>query len=323
MGYKNKPKIAVIGTTPISQFHVTALRKAGFEVCGVAASAGSKTVADFAARHDIPQVWETTDRLIQDYSKWDGLLIASATSSVFPLLVNTIEIGKPILAEKPVAVSAEKLKIFEKNPPANVIVGYNRRHYNTVIEAKKFVDESRGIVSAKMCLPEVVNSTARDPLKNVRSNSVHGLDMLRFIFGELSVVSNQILSNKNDYLGRFIMLQSVTGAVIHLSLTWNSSENFSLSISNGNDNIELKPFEMFSHYRGLNVIEPTAEYPLRQYIPKKLREFNVFFNEIEGIKPGFYGQAKDFMNLFLDGKDLISADLRDAYRTMSLLENII
>ena len=321
--FKKKPKIAVIGSSPISGFHISALRSTNFDICGVAASRGSTTVTGFAKKYDIQHVWPSTDDLIADNEKWDGLLIASATNSVLPILTKVIPLEKPILVEKPVALAAENLKRFENKAPENVIVGYNRRHYNTVIGVKQFVRENLNKVYAQMCLPEVINRSISDPLYNVRSNSVHGIDMLRFIFGDLNVVFNKSFSLDDKLLGRYVMLETIHGALIHLNMAWNSPSNFSLSVNNGIERMVLEPFEMFSAFRGLEIIEPSMKYPLRKYLPNKIAEYNVFQDEKRDLKPGFYGQASEFMDLFLGKNNLKSADLHDAYRALALVEQII
>ena len=321
--FKKKPKIAVIGSSPISGFHISALKSANFDICGVTASRESTTVTGFAKKYNIDHVWPSTDDLIADNKKWDGLLIASATNSVLPLLTKVIPLEKPILVEKPVALAAKNLKRFENNAPEHVIVGYNRRHYNTVIGVKQFVKENLNKVYAQMCLPEFVNKSTSDPLNNVRSNSVHGIDMLRFIFGDLTVVFNKSFSSEDKFLGRYVIFETIRGSLIHLNMAWNSPSNFSLSVNNGIERVVLEPFEMFSVFRGLEIIEPSKKYPLRKYLPNKIEEYSVFQDEKRDLKPGFYGQASEFMSLFTGKNDLKSADLHDAYRALALVEQII
>lgn len=319
----SKPKIAVIGSSSISSFHITSLRAIGFDVCSVASRQGSMTVEDFAKRNGIEKVWSSGEELIDNSASWDGILLASSTDSLVSLLKNAIAKGKPILVEKPVAFNSSDLVCYENSVPDHVIVGYNRRHYNTVLEARKFVTSSQYPVRAHMCLPESIVKNQTDPFLNVRSNSVHGIDILRYIFGDLTVEFNSAFENKNACFGRHAILKSRDGCLIDLSMAWNAPLNFSLSIDNGDERVQLEPFETFRLFKGLERVEPTDEFPLRRYFPQKIKEFDVFTGANKDLKPGFLGQALDFMSLFNGVPSNNSANLQDAYRALKLVEAIL
>ena len=319
----NKPKIAIIGSGNISSFHIDVLREVGFDVCAVASRLGSTTVEDFAKRNGIDKVWPSGEDLIDNSASWDGILLANSTESITPLLKKAILVGKPILVEKPVAPKADNLKCYENNAPDHVIVGYNRRHYNTVLEARKFVLNNQSKVRAYMCLPEVVNANWVDPLCHVRGNSVHGIDMLRFIFGDLTIIFSDQCSQKDAIFGRHTVLKSKDGCLIDLSMAWNSPLNFSLSIDNGIERVQLEPFETFRLFKGLERVEPSDEFPLRRYYPQKIKEFTVFNAGNKDIKPGFLGQTLDFMGIFKGALNHNSANLHDAYRALALVETIL
>ena len=250
-------------------------------------------------------------------------MIASSTESILSLLKKAIPLGKPILVEKPVAEKSDDLKSYEKNSPDHVIVGYNRRHYNTVLEARKFVSENQEKIRGHMCLPETVRIDIADPLINVRSNSVHGIDMLRFIFGELTILLNEKYNKNDKFFGRHVVLKSDNGCLIDLNMSWNSPSNFSFSADNGAQRIQLEPFETLKFFKGLEKVEPSEEFPIRCYYPQIINQFNVFKDMNKSIKPGFFGQTADFKSLFDGGQIQNSAVLNDAYEALKLVEEIL
>ena len=125
-------------------------------------------------------------------------MIASSTESILSLL-KKVPVGKANLVEKPVAEKSDDFSLMKKIH--STAVGYNRRHYNTVLEARKFVSENQEKIRGHMCLPETVRIDIADPLINVRSNSVHGIDMLRFIFGELTILLMRNIIKMTNFLG--------------------------------------------------------------------------------------------------------------------------
>ena len=142
-------KLAFIGSGNIANFHVPALRAAGLEIAHCASSPNSKTVAEFAARHKIDRIWQNPIELINAYNQWDGIVITAAVEPTLDLLTLAMASGKPILVEKPVSIGAALLAEYADTAPENVIVAFNRRHYNTVQKAREFV-AARSVFRASM-----------------------------------------------------------------------------------------------------------------------------------------------------------------------------
>ncbi|OUV43103.1 MAG: hypothetical protein CBC71_03380 [Rhodobacteraceae bacterium TMED111] len=315
-------KIALIGSGQIANFHVPALKAAGLEIVHCASSPHSKTIAEFAKRHKIKKIWQDPEELIKSFDQWDGIVIASATDPTLHLLNLAMVSGKPILVEKPVSYDADLLSKYSNSAPKNIIVAYNRRHYNTVQKARKFVSNC-SMVFATMTLPEKVSATDKIPYDNVHSNSTHGIDMLYYIFGSLIIEKIITASPTDPFFGRQALLRSKTGNLISLNLNWNSPSNFALSIENINTKIDLCPFEKLQQFEGMDVIAPSEEYPVRQYIPKLVDSFNVFDGKSKSLKPGFGEQSEEFAKL-LNGKPVkIGANLTDAYNAQALAHKIV
>ena len=74
----------------------------------------------------------------------------------------------------------------------------------------------------------------------------------------------------------------------------------------------------------MKVIEPTKDYPLRQYVPKLVEEGTVFSSRDDFLfKPGFLEQALEFKKVVLGNEPNISAGIKDAKRASLLAHNIV
>lgn len=318
----SKKRIAIIGCGNIANFHIPALREAGLECVHCASSPNSKTIDKFAAHHKITKVWTDPKKLARAKDQWDGMVIAASVEPTLDLLKIVARSGKPVLVEKPVATSSESLAEFSTQSPSNVIVAYNRRHYNTVQKAREFVTNKTNL-RATMTLPENVSSEFRNPYFLVHENSVHGFDMLSFIFGRVSVEHVATASTDDPYFGRHAILKSSAGHFINLIMNWKAPANFALSLDDAKYRLDLFPFEKFQLYDGMKVIEPSDKYPVRQYVPHQVDSGTVFENMPRQIKPGFLGQALEFSNL-IDGKlPTVSANMTDAYNAQVIAEQIL
>ena len=151
----SKFKLALIGTGHIADFHVPALRNAGFEIIGCTGNIDSKTAPEFAKKHKIANLYNGTRDLSKNSEDWDGLVIAVTVENTIEVLNDFLIFKKPILVEKPISLTPENFDNF-KGIKSPVQVAYNRRFYSTIQRAKKFIEENSPCL-IKMELPEQIN----------------------------------------------------------------------------------------------------------------------------------------------------------------------
>lgn len=315
-------KLAIIGCGNIASFHVPALRAAGMDVAHCASSLNSKQIDQFSKNHNIKNVWADPTKLAASHQEWDGVVITAAVEPTLNLLEIAATSGKPVLVEKPVTVSPEKLAQFSTYSPSNVIVAYNRRHYSTVQKARDFVS-TKNLARATMCLPENVSKDMENPFNLVYENSVHGFDILNFVFDSVEIEHISTADNNSPYFGRQAILKSKGGSLINLNINWQAPANFSLSLDDGDERLDLVPFEKYQSYKGMEVIEPSEEYPVRQYVPKLVKSGTVFDGMASNIKPGFLAQSKEFSDLIDGEKPQTGANLSDAYKALVIAQKVV
>lgn len=322
---KNMTKnVAVIGCGNIAHFHIPAMRDAGFNIFSIAGSLNSKNAAKFAKKYDIDKVYNNPLDLINNSSEWDALLILSPVETVVDYLKLAAPFGKPILTEKPVALKDNNLKALINYK--NIRVAYNRRFYSGVAFAKKFVeDHSNSLI--KVTIPEQrkdpehnANFPSRLPLMSYE-NSVHMFDILNYISGKVEWNYVSTIKDVNKYLATVALGKGIKGVTIQLDSCFNAPDNFSINIIAGNERLEMRPIEVTSLYSGMEVNEPTQEMPIRLYTP--MLQNKIIDMPEQGHKPGFLGQAQDFMNFCLGRKDCTGADIMDASSALKLAHSLV
>ena len=319
----NKKRLAIIGAGNISDFHVPAMKKAGFKIVCCCASLKSKRALNFAKKHKIPKVYDSYKDLITNENEWDALLIAISVEPTAKILSEFLKFKRPILVEKPVSTNSSVIKEIKKY--SNFVqVAYNRRFYSTVSYAKKFLSENSNSL-IKMFLPDSIDFRLSKDKQNyfsVKENSVHGLDILNYLVPELELYYVEEYLQPNNSFGRIAFLRSPNHQKCLVFFNWNAPSNFSIEINSLPYKLELKPFEKFTLFEGMQIIEPSIDYPVRQYVPKVIDSGSVFDN-VRDQKPGFLEQSLEFMNLVSGNSCKIAANLEDAFKVTKLAEKIL
>jgi predicted dehydrogenase len=317
-------RLALVGCGNIAGFHIPAMREAGFECVSVAGSVNSSKAKEFAKRHTISKVYADPVELLRDSSRWDALLLASPVSTMIDYINLAAPTGKPILAEKPVALNHEELTPTLKYQ--NVLVAYNRRFYSTTEYAKTFVDSHADIIikvsiSEKRIDPDHnVDFPRRLPLLSYQ-NSVHLFDLVNFLAGKVQWKAASAICGGDRYLGVVAFGKSDKGFTVQLDNCFNSPDNFAINIISGDERLELRPIEIARYYKGMQINEPTEKIPLRTYTPELIDQ--VVADEEGGFKPGFLKQAKDFMHYCTAEGDHRGATLNDAYNALKTAHSLL
>ena len=302
-------RLAIIGTTQIAKSHVDAARKVGFDVCHVAGSRNSITVDSFAASNSISNAWSDPIALATS-GEWDAIVIASAVESLAELLQLAMNANSAVLVEKPVVLDPRLFEQF-RGSTERVIVGFNRRFYAAVLEAKKFLFE-RPACLIQLQVPESVTLIpgAQPDYSRVKTNSTHAFDLLNFITGGLDDMKVESVLHDSQKTGAVASARSNRGDLCSVFANWNASANFALTIDCGEERFELKPLENGVLYRGLEVTQ-SGSSNRRTYMPKKITTFSES-SDSEMYKPGFLGQAQALMDLVHGRRSPIAATLSDA-----------
>jgi predicted dehydrogenase len=321
-----KPRLAVLGAGEITKFHIPAFQQAGFDITAICARPNSESAKSLGEQHNIENVFDSVTALLAARDKWDALLITVSTEATLDVLKLALDTGAPILVEKPVALrSADLEPLIKQNAP--VLVGYNRRFYRSIREAR---EESRSLPNllCQLMFPENVGTPgapADDPhyLENFYvSVTNHGIDIARFLFGDLQIQSvYRLRSSAGALTGLTATLTAENGHVLQFIGNFRSASNYTIVMDSANRRFEIRPYEMATVYEGMEVVAPTQEVPIRRYLPKVLKTIQLDEIDLQ-FKPGFVEQAKTFANFIRTGDSGDAARLEDAFAALKLAEDL-
>jgi predicted dehydrogenase len=153
--------------------------------------------------------------------------------------------------------------------------------------------------------------------------SSHGIDLLRYLLGELDVLSTHVLSRSNEIQGFSAVLESDYDDLVTVIGNWEAPSNIGINIDYAETRLQLEPYEQAKKFKGFEIKEPTGDVPIRQYHPEQVQQTNLDATSHK-YKPGFYEQAAAYKKMIMDGAiDERSATLFDAQKVLQLCEQLL
>jgi len=162
---------------------------------------------------------------------------------------------KNILVEKPAGINRYEIQSIgklakEKN--ANVIIGYNRRFYASVLKAKEIIKISGGIKSFNFEFTEWANKIKK--LKKASGvkkfwflgNSTHIVDLAFYLGGEPKEISSFVCGKLDWHPSASIFSgagKSKSGALFSYQANWESAGRWSLHLLTKKNRLILCPLE--------------------------------------------------------------------------------
>ncbi len=199
-----KLKIALIGCGMISEFHAQAISElTDAKLVGVYDKALDRSKA-FAEKHGIKVYKEYQDLLDSDV---DLVSICTPSGLHVDFAVSLLENGKNVLIEKPVAITYEGCKRLEEaaKKSGKVCAGVSQFHYSRdILKAKEILDS--GILgNIFLCNLDMKYHRSKQYFANswrgtfamdgggaLMNQGIHGIDLIRFLNGEIEYVNAKV-----------------------------------------------------------------------------------------------------------------------------------
>lgn len=351
-------RLGVVGSGSIIPFHLDAAVAAGFEIAIVGSRQGSDRTPVLAERYGAEAGADWHAVLGADV---DAFLIGPETSATPAILAAALETGKPILSEKPGAYASAELEALADHPNAGqILVGYNRRHYSSTAAAKDFIGRAAtgsggsgapSPITFHASIPEASWTTSMPAEKKrdiLLSNTVHVLDLLRYLFPGLALHSNLKIASEID--GSIYSEAVIFGSKLSLGLshsehssevaadsatasgtaiiTFGSPSNYFIDLHSNGRSASMRPIEFYREFDTVSVIEPTPELPLRHYVANQSGEFKLAQEDLD-YKPGFLSQMRELAAM-VEGRtpathpgEFKSATLQDAIAVLKMAEALV
>lgn len=306
--------LGYIGSGPVSNFHIPAIKKVGFKI-KVFYSRNFDKAYNFSMVNKIILPEKSFEDFLRKSHSVDGFILCVKTNAASKYLEKLCTLNKPIFVEKPGSLNALELRKIKKKTNSSVYFLYNRRFYPSITEGKKFIERSK-YCFASVKIPESIKT-----INQFITNGCHVIDLLIFYFGNLKLIKSFRLK-KN--IGFYFTLQSKNKSLISCLLNWGSPQNFEINVFNEkNQRMEIKPIENSFFYNKMKKIEPTKKTPIRFYIPELKKQKSTIYDGMK-YKPGFIEQYKDVKKIIQSKKHKYTlCDLNGAIKVLDLIERII
>jgi myo-inositol 2-dehydrogenase/D-chiro-inositol 1-dehydrogenase len=183
-------RIGLLGAGRIGQIHARSAAAHKSATLAAVTDVDAKAAAAIAAETGASVTKSSAD-IIADKSI-DAILICTPTDTHADLIEQAAKAGKAIFCEKPVDLSAERVRACLKvaaDTKAELMIGFNRRF------DPSFAALQKRLAAGEIGKPEIVTILSRDPAPPpvsyiarsgglFRDMMIHDLDMARFLLGE-------------------------------------------------------------------------------------------------------------------------------------------
>jgi predicted dehydrogenase len=191
--------IGVIGAGLISAYHLAGLAASGGADVRVLAARSTTRAAPLAKRFCIPEV-ATDWRAVLERADIDAVLIATPDATHEQIAVAAAQAGKAILLQKPMAMSLDKCRRIiaaAREAGVDLQVSWMHRHFEEVVRVQELLasDKLGPVLHVRMrnATPGPHEPWFFDPAHVaggvVMQLGVHGIDLLRHLFGAIETVS--------------------------------------------------------------------------------------------------------------------------------------
>ncbi len=191
-------RAGIAGAGFISDYHIQGLQEAGAEVVCVASRTLEKARAK-ASQFGVPEATDDVVRMLRR-DDLDLMVIATPDATHEELALIAIGAGRPVLLQKPMALTAASaVRILEAADRGGVplFVSFMHRYFEEVITLKRMLQSGD--------LGTVLTVRQRNATRGadwaswfydsaqsggvVAQLGVHGIDLLRYLFGEIEAVA--------------------------------------------------------------------------------------------------------------------------------------
>ena len=308
-------RLGIVGAGTIVQSHIDAAKLSGFTptvICGREGSIRALRIAE--GNHGLTATSNLNELLRFDL---DAILIAVSTEAAAGVLNRCLQRKLPILIEKPITNDPEVLNRLSELGSEQVRVAYNRRFYSSISRLKEEVLHQSGLVQVVIPELSMANETSlEERIRAILENSVHILDLLGFVFGEVSIVQKLVINSRENIECVTAQLKLGKDFIGSINLLFETSENSSIKCWTQGKSLELMPIENFKKSTKMKLVLPSESLPVKRY-EKLFEEWQIAEADAKA-KPGFLGQYNEFKNFIMGAPSDRLATIQDALVALNL-----
>ncbi len=318
-GDKPLVRVGFIGAGNYARHHLKVLRALQNVSIEAILTTGSPRGRAVAAEYGVTDLYTDRDAFLSEVDV-DCYVVVVSAWAIKPVVMDCLATGKPVLLEKPAGVSpedtAELAEQAEKHDTYGMVC-MNRRFYSVIEHGLATLATYGPIRGAILEMPERITDerqsrrlTEWDYDHFAFRNSVHGIDLLRYILGDAREVQsiarpNVAFANAGASFGGVIEHEG--GAMSAVLALWDTQLPWRLTVIAENGRLRFAPFE-----RGWFINEKGVEIPIR-------------VDEIDtAFRAGVYAQDLHFIESVRRGRKptLPASLLPDALKTNVLIDRL-
>lgn len=298
-------RIAVLGAGRIANIHAANVAANPDVQLSVIADPWREGVHKLAARLGCAAAYDCAEAIVRD--DVDAIVIGTPTDTHIDLMLRAVQLGKPVLCEKPIDLDfAKAAKAVEDIERLNgkVMLGFNRRFDPDTLHMRK------AIANGDIGDVRQVVITSRDPglapveyLKHsggiFRDMTIHDFDTARTLLGEepvevLAIASRLVdpaLAQIDDYDSVMVLLRTASGKQCHINCcreaVYGYDQRLEVFGSKGmilNDNHRPSTVRSYSAQQ-TEVREPLLNFFLERYADSYRNELNQFIDAVRAGEP--------------------------------------
>lgn len=310
-------RVAVIGAGKIAPDHLAALRAVeDVQLVGIANRGGSD-LTPLAEQYAIEHTFSDWEQMIER-TQPDAVVILVSHFKTVEVATRCLELGIPSLIEKPAGFTSRETaglaELAARHGTPNM-VAVNRRYYSVINAGLRAIRARGPLMGVQIEAPEAIRRIRAQSRHGnelldrwLVANSIHAIDLFRHVGGEVAEVHSLLHAWAEPHADSFsATMRFESGALGTFVAHWQSVPGWRLTLYGDGVKAVFQPFEQgeLDYGRaGKETLKPDKEDV--QY------------------KPGFYGQARAFVDALLYDEPLAppASDLADAVKTMQLIEQI-
>lgn len=318
-------KFGFLGCGPIATFHADTVLAFGGSIAAACARPNSSRLKTFAEKFQPAHVCEGLESFLPVAAQMDALVVSTSWNATQEVLGLLLPLEKPLLVEKPVALTAKKIEEWKQRYPQatqKVAVGYNRRFYDFIPKIKEKLLTS-SLRSVDILLPESASTLAEKYGDAILDHlliymSSHWIDLVTSITGPLTLKHKQVMTSAPTKKVILAQLESPVKVPVSLRVYFDTFTNTTISFYFDDELWVVSPGEKLSVYDGMDRKEVSPGN--RVYLPKLKQEFTVD----KEFKPGFKGQMENFIDCFVraSSQQVRCCTLNEAQVLTSLCEEL-
>ncbi len=317
-------RFGFIGCGNVARYHADVVRALGHKIYGVAAKAGSPRIDSFAREYQVSRKFNDWRSMLAE-GGLDAVIMATSWDQTGLLAKGVIQSGLPVLIEKPLALTSQKVKeIMESTRKFQdqVMIGFNRRFYDFVPRLKEMI-ATYPLLSVELHCPDSFQRNLEGSGEALRGHILiyktsHWLDLLMHLLGDVRMVA---MYRRTGVVPAYNGILEASGNIpVHFHANFDAPSQVSLTLNFEKFICHLRPLEVLRIYEGISVDEETREVPYRRYEPTLREEQRTDFH----YKPGFLNQIRHFVDVCVEKRERNNrgCTLPEALRVTELCEAI-